>query len=162
MTRWTKLPLRLRLTLVFAVCTAATLGVVGVFVYLRTAADLLDTVDAGLRSRAAILVVDARKNGPENVNVGSGLIEPDEAFAQVLDGSGTVIRSNEIVLAAAMLPADVARSLRAPTFFDRRLPGIDNVTRVLAVPVQTPSGRAVSWSAAPRSRTARISCSSSA
>ena len=64
MTRWTKLPLRLRLTLVFAVCTAATLGVVGVFVYLRTAADLLDTVDAGLRSRAAILVVDARKNGP--------------------------------------------------------------------------------------------------
>ena len=143
MTRWTRLPLRLRLTLVFAVCTAATLGVVGVFVYLRTAADLLDTVDAGLRSRAAILVVDARKNGPENVNVGSGLIEPDEAFAQVLDGSGTVIRSNEIVLAAAMLPADVVRSLRAPAFFGRRLPGIDNVTRVFAVPVQTPSGRAV-------------------
>ncbi len=143
MTRWTRLPLRLRLTLVFAVCTAATLGVVGVFVYLRTAADLLDTVDAGLRSRAAILVVDARKNGPENVNVGSGLIEPDEAFAQVLDGSGTVIRSNEIVLAAAMLPADVVRSLRAPAFFGRRLPGVDNVTRVLAVPVQTPSGRAV-------------------
>ena len=56
MTRWTTLPLRLRLTLVFAVCTAATLSVVGVFVYLRTAADLLDTVDAGLRSRAAILV----------------------------------------------------------------------------------------------------------
>jgi signal transduction histidine kinase len=128
---------------VFAVCTAATLAVVGVFVYLRTAADLLDTVDAGLRSRAAILVVDARKSGPENVNVGSGLIEPDEAFAQVLDGSGTVIRSNEIVLAAPMLPADVVRSLRAPAFFGRRLPGIDNVTRVLAVPVQTPSGRAV-------------------
>ena len=77
------------------------------------------------------------------MNVGSGLIEPDEAFAQVLDGSGVVVRSNEIVLATAMLPADVATSLRAPTFFDRRLPGIDNVTRVLAVPVQTPSGRAV-------------------
>ena len=143
MTRWTKLPLRLRLTLVFAVCTAATLSVVGAFVYLRTAADLLDTVDAGLRSRAAILVVDARKHGPDAVNVGSGLIEPDEAFAQVLDGSGVVVRSNEIVLATAMLPAGVATSLHAPTFFDRRLPGIDNVTRVLAVPVRTPSGRAV-------------------
>ena len=143
MTRWTKLPLRLRLTLVFAVCTAATLGVVGVFVYFRTAADLLDTVDAGLRSRAAILVVDAREHGPDAVNVGSGLIEPDEAFAQVFDGSGVVVRSNEIVLATPMLPADVATSLRVPTFFDRRLPRIDNVTRVLAVPVQTASGRAV-------------------
>ena len=71
------------------------------------------------------------------------MIEPDEAFAQVLDGSGTVVRSNEIVRAAAMLPADVVRSLQAPAFFDRRLPGIDNVTRLLAVPVQTPSGRAV-------------------
>ena len=62
MRRWTRLPLRLRLALVFAVCTAVTLVMVGVFVYVRTAADLLETVDAGLRSRAAILVVDARKN----------------------------------------------------------------------------------------------------
>ena len=143
MTRWTKLPLRLRLTLVFAVCTAVTLVTVGVFVYLRTAADLLDTVDAGLRSRAAILVVDARKNGPENVNVGSGLIEPDEAFAQVVDPSGTVVRSNEIVQGIAMLSAEATRSVEAPAFFDRRLPGIDNVTRLLAAPVQTPSGRSV-------------------
>jgi two-component system OmpR family sensor kinase len=143
MKRWTKLPLRLRLTLVFAVGTAVTLTAVGVFVYWRTAADLLETVDAGLKSRAAILVVDARRNGPANVNVGSGLIEPDEAFAQVFDGSGIVVRSNEIVLGTVMLPADVVRSLRTPTLFDRRLPGIDNVTRVFAAPVQTPSGRAV-------------------
>ncbi len=143
MRRWATLPLRLRLTLVFAVGTAVTLTAVGVFVYWRTAADLLETVDAGLKSRAAILVVDARRNGPANVNVGSGLIESDEAFAQVFDGSGSVVRSNEIVLGTVMLPADVVRSLRTPTLFDRRLPGIDNVTRVFAAPVQTPSGRAV-------------------
>jgi len=82
MRRWTTLPLRQRLTLVFAVGTAVTLAAFGVFVYLRTAADLLDTVEAGLRSRAAILVVDARNSGPASVDVGSGLIEPDEAFAQ--------------------------------------------------------------------------------
>jgi two-component system, OmpR family, sensor kinase len=143
MRRWATLPLRTRLTLVFAVGTAVTLTAVGVFVYWRTAADLLETVDAGLKSRAAILVVDARRNGPANVNVGSGLIESDEAFAQVFDGSGIVVRSNEIVLGTVMLPADVVRSLRTPTLFDRRLPGIDNVTRVFAAPVQTPSGRAV-------------------
>jgi signal transduction histidine kinase len=129
--------------LVFAVCTAVTLVTVCVFVYVRTAADLLETVDSGLKSRAAILVVDARKNGPSNVNVGTGLIEPDESFAQIVDPSGNIVQSNEIVAGTAMLPAGVARSLRIPTFFDRRLPGIDNVTRVFAVPVDTPLGRSV-------------------
>jgi hypothetical protein len=76
MRRWTTLPLRQRLTLVFAVGTAVTLAAFGVFVYLRTAADLLDTVEAGLRSRAAILVVDARKSGPASVDVGSGSSSP--------------------------------------------------------------------------------------
>lgn len=143
MRRWTTLPLRVRLTLVFAVCTAVTLVAVGVFVYVRTAADLLDTVDSGLRSRAAILVVDARQNGPTNVNVGTGLIEADEAFAQVVDPSGAVVQTNRIVSGIEMLPAGVTRSLEAPSFFDRHLPGIDNVTRMLAVPVRTPAGRSV-------------------
>src|SRR4249920_673432 len=143
MRRWTTLPLRQRLTLVFAVGTAVTLAAFGVFVYLRTAADLLDTVEAGLRSRAAILVVDARKSGPASVDVGSGLIEPDEAFAQVADANGEIVRSNDIVRGAAMLPISVIRSISAPAFFDRELPGIDNVSRLFAAPVQTPTGRAV-------------------
>ena len=143
MRRWTTLPLRQRLTLVFAVGTAVTLAAFGVFVYLRTAADLLDTVEAGLRSRAAILVVDARKSGPASVDVGSGLIEPDEAFAQVADATGEIVRSNDIVARTAMLPASVIRSISDPMFFDRDLPGIDNVSRLFAAPVQTPTGRAV-------------------
>ena len=78
------------------------------------------------------------------MNVGSGLIEPDEAFAQVLDGSGArrPVERDRRQGRRCCRPT-VALSLRAPTFFDRRLPGIDNVTRLLAVPVQTPSGRAV-------------------
>ncbi len=137
------LPLRQRLTLVFAVGTAVTLAAFGVFVYLRTAADLLDTVEAGLRSRAAILVVDARRSGPASVDVGSGLIEPDEAFAQVADANGEIVRSNDIVRGTAMLPTAVIRSISAPAFFDRDLPGIDNVSRLFAVPVQTPDRPAV-------------------
>jgi two-component system, OmpR family, sensor kinase len=143
MRRWTTLPLRQRLTLVFAVGTAVTLGAVAAFVYFRTAADLLDTVEAGLRSRAAILVVDARKDGPASVDVGSGLIEPDEAFAQVVDANGEIVQSNDIVRGGPMLPVSVLRSIAAPGFFDRHLAGIDNVSRVFAVPVQTPAGRAV-------------------
>jgi len=127
--------------LVFAVSTAVTLAAVGAFVYARTAADLLDTVDAGLRSRAAILVVDARANGPANVNIGTGLIEPDEAFAQIVDASGTVVRSNDIVSGAPMLSADAVGAVTEPTFFDRHIPGIDNITRLLVAPVRT-GGRA--------------------
>jgi signal transduction histidine kinase len=36
----------------------------------------------------------------------------------------------------------VLRSLKGPTVFDRTVPGIDNTTRVLAVPVLTSTGRA--------------------
>src|SRR4249919_242833 len=138
MRRSMTLPIRQRLTLVFAVGTAITLVAIGVFVYLRTAADLLDTVEAGLRSRAAILVVDARRSGPASVDVGSGLIEPDEAFAQVADDTGAIVRSNDIVRGTAMLPPPVIRSISVPTFYDRELAGIDNVSRLFAVPVQTP------------------------
>ncbi len=143
MRRWTRLPLRLRLALVFAAGTTLVLVAVGVFVYQRSAADLLDTVDAGLRSRAEILVADVRAHGPELANVGSSLIEKDEAFAQIADASGAVVQSSEIVRGSALLSSDVLSSLKRPTLFDRIVPGIDNTTRVLAVPVVTSTGRAI-------------------
>ena len=52
MRRWTTSPLRQRLTLVFAVGMAVMLAAFGVFVYLRTAADLLDTSRPASDSRA--------------------------------------------------------------------------------------------------------------
>jgi two-component system, OmpR family, sensor kinase len=143
MTRWTRLPLRLRLALVFAAGTTLVLLTVGVFVYQRTAADLLDTVDAGLRSRAEILVADVRAHGPALADVGSSLIESDEAFAQIADAGGVVVQSSEIVRGSSLLSSDVLVSLGSPTLFDRNVPGIDNTTRVLAVPVAASSGRAV-------------------
>src|SRR5580765_973263 len=143
MRRWTRLPLRLRLALVFAASTLLVLTAVGVFVYQRSAADLLDTVDAGLRSRAEILVADVRAHGSELANVGSNLIERDEAFAQIADASGAVVQSSEIVRNTALLSSDLLTSLRQPALFDRIVPGIDNTTRVFAVPVVTSTGRAV-------------------
>src|ERR1700675_3395537 len=137
MKRWTRLPLRLRLALVFAAGTTLVLVAVGVFVYQRSAADLLDTVDAGLRSRAEILVADVRVHGPALADVGSSLIESDEAFAQIADASGAVVQSSEIVRESALLSSDVLVSLGRPSVFDRHVPRIDNTTRVLAVPVAT-------------------------
>ncbi|MDP9302307.1 MAG: HAMP domain-containing protein, partial [Actinomycetota bacterium] len=134
------MPLRTRLTVAFAACTTVVLGSVGFFAYARMAANLLDATDAGLRSRAEILAADVRAHGPSLANVGSELIERDEAFAQVADASGRILQSSSIVAGAPLLPPATIRSLPAPQLFDRSIPGIDNVTRVLAVPVETSGG----------------------
>jgi signal transduction histidine kinase len=113
------------------------------FVYIRTGADLLDTVDAGLRSRAELLVTDLQHHDRAPVDVEPTLIESDEVFAQIADAAGLVTQSSPKISRWRLLPPRVIRSLHAPGFYDREVPGIDNVARVLAVPVHTSRGRLV-------------------
>ncbi|MEA2555798.1 MAG: two-component system, OmpR family, sensor kinase [Actinomycetota bacterium] len=132
---WTRLPLRFRLALVFAACMSVLLTAVGMFVYARAGRDLLATVDAGLRSRAEVVSTDVRDNGPVLANVGANLIERDEAFVQLVSPSGTLEQSSAIVRSAPMLPASAIAGITHPTMFDQRVSGIDNITRILAVPI---------------------------
>ena len=79
-----RLPLRLRLTVVFSVGMAIVLIGLGTFIYLRVSADLLASVDAGLRSRAQVLADAVGSVDAGNVVTAKGnLIDPDEAFAQI-------------------------------------------------------------------------------
>jgi two-component system OmpR family sensor kinase len=141
MDRWTRLPTRVRLTLAFALGTAVVIATFGVFVYVSTGTDLLAAADAGLRSRAEIVAADVRANGPSVASVGARLIEPDEAFAQVASSSGRIEQSSAIISGTPLLPAPSIRAVTHPSFFDRQIPGIDNTTRVIAVPVDAPDGR---------------------
>src|SRR5438094_447930 len=134
-------PIRVRLTLQFALGTAVILTAVGAFVYVKTGADLLAATDAGLRSRADVIAADVRANGPSVETVRANLIEPDEAFAQVAEASGAIVQSSSIVSGLPLLPATTIRAITSPQLFDRRVAGIDDVTRVLAVPVASPSGQ---------------------
>jgi two-component system, OmpR family, sensor kinase len=136
MTALTRLPIRARLTVAFAAGMAVVLVGVGVFVYVRTGAALLETTDAGLLSRAEVLVANVRASGLQLPGIGASLIESDEAFAQIADASGRIVQSSPIVAGSALLPPATITSLREHAFFDRHIPGIDNVTRVLAVPVR--------------------------
>lgn len=126
---------RARITLAFSAGIAVVLAVFGVFVYVRTGADLLDSVDAGLLSRADVLAAEVRTRGANVPDVEAPLIERDEAFAQVGGPDGTILRSSRIVSDVPLLGATTIRSLARPHFFDRTIPRIDNTTRVLAVPV---------------------------
>ena len=101
MSCWTRLPIRQRLTITFAASMAAVITGLSIFVYTRTGADLLDTVDAGLRSRAELLVTDLQHHDSAPVNVEPTLIENDEVFAQIADAAGLIVQSSPRNLAVA-------------------------------------------------------------
>src|SRR5262245_53185238 len=94
MTGWASLPIRGRLTVAFAASMAVVIGGLGVFVYQRTGSDLLDTIDAGLRSRAELFASDIQHKGPALANVPPTLIESDEVFAQLAGASGRILQSS--------------------------------------------------------------------
>jgi two-component system OmpR family sensor kinase len=146
MTRRASLPIKARLTVAFAASMAVVLGGLGVFVYQRTGSDLLDTINAGLRSRAELLATDIQHRGPALANVQPTLIESDEVFAQIADASGRIVQSSSLISGQRLLPAAAVRSAAAAGkagYADRRLAGVDGEARVLAVPVMTGRGRFV-------------------
>ena len=95
-----RVPIRLRLTLGFAVAMAAVLAAMGVFVYLRVGATLLASVDQTLRSQSAEAVSHVRRGE-------RGLVDRDVAggttLAQLLDRNGAVVESSPHVSAMASI-----------------------------------------------------------
>ena len=124
-----RLPIRARLALLSSALIACVLVVFGTFLYVRLSAGLLETVDSGLRSRAAELV----GSGADLRIDGAGLAEPEEAFAQLLGADGRVIESS--IEIPALLTPEVLADLRAATTFDRVVPveGERVPARLLAV-----------------------------
>lgn len=122
------LRIRTRLTLASAGLVAVILVAAGVFVYVRFEADLRETVDLGLRSRA-----DALLSSGNPSLTSAGLIESDEAFAQILSADGDVLESTPGVTAAAIRPGDV----RVARFEDTNARTVEEVVpaRVLLVPL---------------------------
>ncbi|MDP9343414.1 MAG: HAMP domain-containing histidine kinase [Actinomycetota bacterium] len=128
--------LRLRLTLAFAVGMAVVLAALGAFLYVRMGATLLQSVDLDLRSRAGLTLPALKPNGPLPVATGHKLIDPDEAYAQVLDREGRIVDTTPAVARAPMVDAATLRSISRPTFLTRKVVGVDDPSRLLVVPVR--------------------------
>jgi two-component system, OmpR family, sensor kinase len=143
MTLWHRLPIRHRLTLAFGTSAAIIVAGLSVFVYTQTASGLLATIDANLNSRADLLVSGVKDDGPAQVNVRRELIENVEVYTQIDNADGRVLRSTSLIRRSRLLSPAEVRSLRRATLYNRMIPGIGNVTRVLAVPVMTRQGRLV-------------------
>jgi len=127
------MPLRLRLTLAFAIAMAALLAAMGLVVYARVGSALLSSVDQALRSQAVETVTHPRERS---------LIDPDiaggAAVAQLLDARGRVLRSTPSGLQPLVDPATFARvDAGARVLRTTDLPGRGSDWRLLAVRIRT-------------------------
>src|SRR5919108_6256982 len=86
----TRIPLRVRLALVFSGAMALVLAGAGWFAYARVGADLDRGLDQQLRARAQDLSALVRRGGSLPSTEGS-LIERGESFAQLVGRSGHVL-----------------------------------------------------------------------
>jgi two-component system OmpR family sensor kinase len=129
------LPIRTRLTIVSAALMAAVLAASGAFLYLQLRADLLGAVDAGLRSRADVLLGSLEVAGGEVGEQGS-LAEPDDAFAQLLGAEGEIVETSPGLAARPLLARAELAGLDGPLLLERVVQTVEEPVsaRVLAVP----------------------------
>jgi two-component system, OmpR family, sensor kinase len=137
------LPIRARLTAAFALALMLVLAGAGLFVYLRLRADLDDSVNATLRTRAD--AVAARQSGDEPaVMRGIALEDREESFVQLLSPTGRVLDSVGSARDPALSRSEIRRAARETVKVERRsVPGIDGPARLLARPATSDAGPVV-------------------
>ena len=121
------LPIRARLTLVFAALTAVVLAVAAVALLLGFRSALTSTVDQGLTARLAALGSDPA--------TGVRTATTDDAFAQYVAPDGSLVTSDGVV--GRMLPASSTSDLSGTTFVDRTIRTTEEPVpaRLLAAPL---------------------------
>src|SRR5689334_7255233 len=130
-----RISLRARLALAFAAGMLLVSVCVAGFVYIEVRRDLRESVQMGLEARAKTIRADGGA-----IDERRGLIDSDEAFAQVLGPDGRIDASTRSVSRAPLLPAARLAAIRSAAFLDMRPPGLDS-SRVLVV--RTGDGRVI-------------------
>jgi len=133
------MPIRLRLTLAFAVAMAVVLAGVGLLVYHRVGNELIASVDQTLRAQLVEAEANAGREGH--------LVDQDAAggttLAQLLGSNGKVATSQPAGLAPLLSPHEAARAARGPVLLTTHVAGRHGEWRVLARRVATPGGPVV-------------------
>ncbi|HEY4462650.1 MAG TPA: HAMP domain-containing sensor histidine kinase [Streptosporangiaceae bacterium] len=128
-----RLPIRLRLTLVFTLCMAVLLSVTGTFVYVRLGAELLRGTDAALLAQADAVAAGLGQQGaafnPPGASPGALV-----TFTQVLGPGGRVLESSPALAGRPAVAAATLPGIRAPAYVDAPVPGVPGTARVVVVP----------------------------
>jgi two-component system, OmpR family, sensor kinase len=136
-----RMPIRVRLTLAFALAMAVVLGATGLFLYLRLGSALDRTLNQGLRARAAD-VGALTQQADTGLRDARSLRRPDNGFAQVLGTSGRTIDATPGLNGGSLLTAnEFVRARVRQSFFERTVG--DERVRLLATPVHAQGQRLV-------------------
>jgi two-component system OmpR family sensor kinase len=141
-----RLPIRLRLTLAFAVVMALVLAATGAFVYLRMQSELDNSLNQGLRSRTGDLIALVQQADQGLTEAGrSPLTERGETLAQILSARGRVLDGTPRFRKQSLLRgAELRRALGHPVLLNRTLVrGFEGPVRLLASPVTAQHQRLV-------------------
>jgi two-component system, OmpR family, sensor kinase len=120
-----RVPIRLRLTLIFAGAMAIVLAAVGTFVYFRVAHDLDRSLDKDLRTRAQVVSALVQRGGS---------VRDAGTLAQTLTPAGRVVDATPDLRGQPLLtPSQLAE---APGLFEvKSIPGQDEHGRAIAEPL---------------------------
>jgi two-component system, OmpR family, sensor kinase len=132
----TRLPLRWKVTLAFSGALLVVLVAVGAFVYLRLEVELGQSLDSGLRARAAEISALVARSPDRVARTDAPGLESDESVAQILRDDGTVVASTSRAVVPLLDASELRRARTGALFVDR--PGdqqVDESLRLLAVPV---------------------------
>ncbi len=140
-----RLPIRVRLTLAFAVAMAVVLAATGAFLYTRLSTSLDEAIDESLQARSVELVPrladgEAGLGAPTQ----AGLGDPDERFVQVLAESGAVVETTPPVGSGRLLDGPTLARAADAGVTELELDDVPGIAggraRVLATRVETPGG----------------------
>jgi two-component system OmpR family sensor kinase len=139
-----RLPIRVRLTAVFAAAMVVVLAGAALFVYARLRADLNEAVNASLVARADA-VASITRSGVQRLGDGGPAAagDPEEVFAQVLTDDGRVMAVLGAVREPALPPRLARAAARETLVADRRVRGLEGRVRVLARPLAGAPGTVV-------------------
>ena len=134
-----RLPIRLRLTLPYAVVMAFVLAAMGLFVYVRVADTLLRDVDQNLRAQAA--------ESAARVADGESVLDPEPsptpAIRQLLSPSGAVLASTSRGVGPLLRGRDLASARRGSSELrSGSIEGVAGKWRILTRPVTLRNGPA--------------------
>ncbi|MCC6222486.1 MAG: HAMP domain-containing protein [Thermoleophilia bacterium] len=131
-----RLPLRVRLTLAFAVVMALVLAALGGFLYARLADSLDRTLDQGLRARADDVAALAGQPGTGLGGDAGRLVEAEESFAQILAADGRLLDATPQAAGSPLLSGtELDRARGGALLVGRRQPpGFEEPVRLLARP----------------------------
>jgi two-component system, OmpR family, sensor kinase len=129
----TRVPIRLRVTLAFAIVMAILLTALGLYVYSRFETELSEQIDQSLRSHGDdIASLVARKD----LSKSTSLLGREESFAQVLTSDGAIYATtDQLANRPQLTPVESARAAQASFIVTR--PHVRSITgeaRLLARP----------------------------